>query len=76
MNNSNYELTFVQFMVTYSAYCKTDANLKLLMTDLRIIKTEANFKRTLKRLAEIFNAKSGAPQIDELEIFGLMVVEY
>lgn len=35
--------------------------------DLKPIKAEADFRKALKRLVEIFNAKPGAPVSDELE---------
>ena len=44
--------------------------------ELRPIKTEADYKNALQRLEEIFDAKSGTPESDELEILGLMVDDY
>ena len=43
---------------------------------LKPIKTEADYRTALKRLEEIFNAKPGTPESDELEILGLMVDNY
>jgi HTH-type transcriptional regulator / antitoxin HigA len=40
------------------------------------IKTEADYKAALKRLEEIFDAKTGTRESDELEILGLMVDDY
>jgi HTH-type transcriptional regulator/antitoxin HigA len=44
--------------------------------DLKPIKTEADYRAALKRLEEIFDAKLGSPESDELEILGLMVDNY
>lgn len=44
--------------------------------ELKPIKTEVDYKGALKRLEEIFDAKSGTPESDELEILGLMVDDY
>jgi len=44
--------------------------------DLKPIKTEADYRAALKRVEEIFDAKLGTPESDELEILGLMVDDY
>lgn len=44
--------------------------------ELKPIKTEADYKTALKRLEEIFDAQTGTPMSDELEILGLMVDDY
>jgi HTH-type transcriptional regulator / antitoxin HigA len=44
--------------------------------NLKPIKTESDYKAALKRLEEIFNAKPGTPESDELEILGLIVDDY
>lgn len=44
--------------------------------NLKPIKTEADYKEALKRVEEIFDAKIGSPESDELEILGLMVDDY
>ena len=44
--------------------------------ELKPIKTEMDYRDALKRLEEIFNAKFGTPESDELEILGLMVDDY
>jgi len=44
--------------------------------DLKPIKTETDYRTALKRLEEIFDAKPGSPEGDELEILGLMVDDY
>jgi HTH-type transcriptional regulator/antitoxin HigA len=44
--------------------------------NLKPIKTEADYREALKRLEEIFDAKLGTPESDELEILGLMVDNY
>jgi len=44
--------------------------------ELRPIKTDADYQAALKRLEEIFDAKLGSPESDELDILGLMVDDY
>jgi len=44
--------------------------------ELKPIKTEIDYKDALKRLEDIFDAKLGSPESDELEILGLMVDDY
>jgi len=44
--------------------------------NLKPIKTEADYRAALKRLEEIFDAKLGTPESDELDILGLMVDDY
>jgi len=44
--------------------------------DLKPIKTETDYREALKRLEEIFDAKLGTPDSDELDILGLMVDDY
>ena len=44
--------------------------------DLKPIKTEKDYRAALKRLEEIFDAKLGSSESDELEILGLMVDDY
>lgn len=44
--------------------------------ELKLIKTEVDYRAALKRLEEIFDAKPGTPESDELEILGLMVDDY
>jgi HTH-type transcriptional regulator/antitoxin HigA len=39
-------------------------------------KTELDYREALKRLEDIFDAKLGTPESDELEILGLMVDDY
>jgi HTH-type transcriptional regulator/antitoxin HigA len=39
-------------------------------------KTEVDYREALKRLEDIFDAKLGTPESDELEILGLMVDDY
>ena len=43
---------------------------------LKPIKTEMDYRNALKRLEEIFDAKPGTQESDELEILGLMVDDY
>ncbi|KOH45029.1 helix-turn-helix domain-containing protein [Sunxiuqinia dokdonensis] len=44
--------------------------------DLKPIKTETDYRTALKRLEDIFDAKPGTMEGDELEILGLMVDDY
>jgi HTH-type transcriptional regulator/antitoxin HigA len=44
--------------------------------NIKLIKTEADYQRAIKRLEEIFDAKIGTPESDEADILGLMVDEY
>jgi HTH-type transcriptional regulator/antitoxin HigA len=44
--------------------------------ELKPIKTEVDYREALKRLEDIFDAKLGTPESDELEILGLMVDDY
>lgn len=44
--------------------------------DLKPIKTETDYKAALKRLEDIFDAKLGTPESDELDILGLMIDDY
>ena len=46
------------------------------MMELKPIKTEVDYRAALKRLEEIFDAKPGSPESDELEILGLMMDNY
>ena len=40
------------------------------------IKSEADYRRALKRLTAIFDASIGTPESDEADLLGLMVDEY
>jgi HTH-type transcriptional regulator / antitoxin HigA len=44
--------------------------------DIKPIKSERDYRVALKRLEEIFDAKPGTPESDELEILGLMIDDY
>jgi HTH-type transcriptional regulator/antitoxin HigA len=44
--------------------------------ELRTIKSEADYKLALKRLEQIFDAKPGTSESEELEILGLIVDDY
>jgi HTH-type transcriptional regulator/antitoxin HigA len=44
--------------------------------ELKPIKTDTDYRAALKRLEEIFDAKLGTPESDELEILGLIVDDY
>ena len=43
---------------------------------LKPIKTDAEYRAALKRLEEVFDAKPGTAEGDELEILGLLVEDY
>ena len=44
--------------------------------DIKLIKTEADYKKALERLDIIFDAKIGTPESDEADILGLLIDEY
>ena len=44
--------------------------------NIRLIKTEADYRKALKRLEKIFDAKIGTLESDEADILGLMIDEY
>ena len=44
--------------------------------NIKLIKTEVDYQKALKRLEEIFDAKIGTPDSDEADILGLMIDEY
>ena len=44
--------------------------------NLKPIKTETDYRVALERLEEIFDAKLGTPESDELEILGLLIDDY
>jgi len=43
---------------------------------IKLIKTETDYQKALKRLEEIFDAKIGTPESDEADILGLMIDEF
>ena len=44
--------------------------------NIKLIRTEDEYQKGLKRLEEIFDAKIGTPESDEADILGLMIDEY
>lgn len=44
--------------------------------NIKLIRTEDEYQKGLKRLEEIFDAKVGTPESDEADILGLMIDEY
>jgi len=44
--------------------------------NIKLIKTEADYQKALKRLKEIFDAQNGTTESDEADILALMVDEY
>ena len=43
---------------------------------IKLIKTERQYQQAIKRLEEIFDAKKGSPEGDELEVLGLLIEKY
>ena len=44
--------------------------------NIKLIKTEADYQKALKRLEDIFDAKIGTPESDDADILGLMINDY
>ena len=44
--------------------------------NIKLIKTEADYQKALKRLEEIFDAKIGTVDSDEADVLGLLIDEY
>ena len=44
--------------------------------NIKLIKTESDYKKALTRLEIIFDAKIGTPESDEADILGMLVDEY
>jgi len=44
--------------------------------NIKLIKTESDYRKALNRLDEIFDAKIGTPESDEADILGMLVDEY
>jgi HTH-type transcriptional regulator/antitoxin HigA len=44
--------------------------------EINPIKTEADYRKALKRLNEIFDAAIGTPESDEADILGLLIDEF
>lgn len=44
--------------------------------EIKLIKTEQEYKEALKRLELIFDAKIGTPESDEADVLGLLIDEY
>jgi len=44
--------------------------------NIKLIKTEADYRLALKRLEEVFDAAIGTTESDEADILGLMIDEY
>lgn len=44
--------------------------------NIKAIKTEADYRDSLKRLEMIFDATIGTPESDEADVLGLMIDEY
>ena len=44
--------------------------------NIKPIKTETDYKKALKRLDVIFDAKKGTPESDEADVLGLLIDEY
>ena len=46
------------------------------MTSLRPIKTKKDYQDAMNRLEEIFDAKAGSKEGDELEVLGILIAKY
>ncbi len=44
--------------------------------EIKPIKTEKDYNQALERLEDIFDAKKGSPEGDELEVLGILVDQY
>jgi HTH-type transcriptional regulator/antitoxin HigA len=44
--------------------------------EIKPIKTDEDYNQALERLEEIFDAKNGSPEGDELEVLGILVDRY
>jgi HTH-type transcriptional regulator/antitoxin HigA len=44
--------------------------------NIKLIKTEADYRKALERLDEIFDAKIGTLESDEADVLGLLIDEY
>jgi len=44
--------------------------------DVKIIKTETDYQKALERLEDIFDAKTGSVQGNELEVLGFLIDQY
>lgn len=44
--------------------------------EIKPIKTEKDYNQALERLEEIFDAKTGSTQGDELEVLGILIDQY
>ena len=44
--------------------------------NIKPIKTNADFQKSLKRLEVIFDAAIGSPESDEADVLGLLIDEY
>jgi HTH-type transcriptional regulator/antitoxin HigA len=44
--------------------------------EIKLIKTEQEYKEALKRLELIFDAKIGTPESDEADVLGLLIDDY
>jgi HTH-type transcriptional regulator/antitoxin HigA len=43
---------------------------------IKLIKTKKDYQQALARLEEIFDAKKGSPDSDELEVLGILIEKY
>ena len=46
------------------------------MTSLRLIKTKKDYQDAINRLEEIFDAKAGSTEGNELEVLGILIAKY
>lgn len=52
------------------------ANINYVIMQIQPIHTEDDYQKALDRIEEIFDAKPGSWEVDELEILGIIVDEY
>jgi len=80
--NYDYGQVFIRFVGTHAeydpdSYRECNDNLKrILIMQIQPIHTEADYQNALDRIEEIFDAKPGSKEGDELEILGILVDEY
>ena len=46
------------------------------MNSIKSIRTEADYRQALARVAAVFEASPGSPEFDELDILGTLVCAY
>jgi HTH-type transcriptional regulator/antitoxin HigA len=49
---------------------------KVMIMNIKLIKTESDYQEALKRLESVFDAPIGTIESDEADLFGLLIDEY